>query len=504
MNMAKANLLDDYNPNPDNFYAGLIKGQKFAVIPRLELDSGEVLEQCPIAYKTWGVLNDTRDNVLVVCHALTGSSDVSDWWAPLLGRGRAFDPARFFIFCANVLGSPYGSASPLTIEPSTGSQYAGHFPQTTVRDDVRAHKHVLDALGVRSVAAVIGGSMGGMTTLEWPLCTAPGYVRSIIPIATAADHSAWGISWAETQRQCIYSDPKFDDGYYEPTPEGQPSAGLAAARMVAMLTYRSCVSFDARFGRRPPRQQQQQQKKPLQPQSSAAAAVEPPLDLPRTEVPVVSAAAAAAAHPQQKSDSSANITVANCHGGTGGSGSGSGGKKPHARRDPSFSAQGYLHYQGQKFVQRFDANCYLHITNKMDAHDVTLGRIPLPLPHHTATASDDDDDEALRTVLSRVPPGALVVSVETDALFLPEQQERLAACLPDASLAVLRSSDGHDGFLLEFEQLGALIEGKLRHEFPRFYDGGGENVWLESTAVDGGAAAGGGESLTGEMEGDAW
>lgn len=86
----------------------------------------------------------------------------------------------------------------------------------------RAHKYVLDALGVQSVAAVIGGSMGGMTTLEWPLCTAPGYVKSIIPIATAADHSAWGISWAETQRQCIYSDPKFDDGYYDPLPEGNP------------------------------------------------------------------------------------------------------------------------------------------------------------------------------------------------------------------------------------------------------------------------------------------
>ncbi|KAI0593950.1 homoserine O-acetyltransferase [Biscogniauxia sp. FL1348] len=487
--MAKANLLDGYNPNPDNFYASLIKGQKFAVIPRLELDSGEVLEQCPVAYKTWGVLNDTCDNVLVICHALTGSSDVSDWWAPLLGRGRAFDPARFFIFCANVLGSPYGSASPLTIEPSTGSQYAGHFPQTTVRDDVRAHKCVLDALGVRSVAAVIGGSMGGMTTLEWPLCTEPGYVRNIIPIATAADHSAWGISWAETQRQCIYSDPKFDDGYYEPTPEGQPSAGLAAARMVAMLTYRSCVSFDARFGRRPPRQQQQQQKKP----QAASAAVEPPLDLPRTEVPVV---ATAAAVPQQKSDSGAN-TAADSHGGAGGCGSGSGGKKrPHARRDPpSFSAQGYLHYQGQKFVQRFDANCYLHITNKMDAHDVTLGRVS---PADPATS---DDEALLRRVLARVPPGALVVSVETDALFLPEQQERLAACLPDASLAVLRSSDGHDGFLLEFEQLGALIEGKLRRELPRFYDGGGGSVGLDSMAADGAA---GGESLTGEMEGDAW
>ncbi|KAI5922192.1 homoserine O-acetyltransferase [Camillea tinctor] len=467
--MAKVKLLDGYNPNPDNYYASLIQGQKFAVIPHLELDSGEVLEQCPVAYKTWGVLNDTCDNVLVICHALTGSSDVSDWWAPLLGRERAFDPARFFIFCANVLGSPYGSASPLTVEPSTGSQYAGHFPQTTVRDDVRAHKHVLDALGVCTVAAVIGGSMGGMTTLEWPLCTEPGYVQSIIPIATAADHSAWGISWAETQRQCIYSDPKFDDGYYEPTPEGQPSAGLAAARMVAMLTYRSCVSFDARFGRRPPRQQQQ--KKP-----QSAAAVEPPLDLPRIEVP------------GQKTDNSGTNTAA--------SSNGSVGRKSHAqRRDPSFSAQGYLHYQGQKFVQRFDANCYLHITNKMDAHDVTLGRIP-----PTDAATTTDDDEALRTVLARVPPGALVVSVETDALFLPEQQERLAACLPGASLAVLRSSDGHDGFLLEFEQLGALIEGKLRRDFPRFYDA--ESAANSVEGVE--AVLGGGASLTGEMEGDAW
>ncbi|KAI0131707.1 homoserine O-acetyltransferase [Hypoxylon sp. NC0597] len=444
-----ATLLD-HNPSPQNFYASLIQGQKFAVIPELVLDSGEILESCPIAYKTWGRLNDTRDNVLVICHALTGSSDISDWWSPLLGRGKAFDPAHFFIFCANVLGSPYGSASPLTIDPRTGMRYASEFPQTTVRDDVRAHKYVLDALGVRSVAAVIGGSMGGMTTLEWPLCTAPGYIRSIIPIATAADHSAWGISWAETQRQCIYSDPKFDDGYYEPSPEGQPSAGLAAARMVAMLTYRSCMSFDSRFGRKP----QRQKPRPVQ---------EPPLDLPRTDVPT-----AATTSVKERSER----------------------KSWTAKQNPSFSAQGYLHYQGQKFIQRFDANCYLHITNKMDAHDVTLGRVP--------AQEDNHDDSALRQVLSVVPPGALVVSVETDALFLPEQQERLAACLPDATLAMLKSSDGHDGFLLEFEQLGTLILGKLGKDFPHYYDSATDDLGLleEHTAQPGGA------SLTGEVE--AW
>ncbi|KAI1393738.1 homoserine O-acetyltransferase [Hypoxylon trugodes] len=448
-----ATLLD-HNPNPENFYASLIQGQKFAVIPELILDSGEVLESCPIAYKTWGRLNDTRDNVLVVCHALTGSSDISDWWSPLLGRGKAFDPAHFFIFCANVLGSPYGSASPVTVDPRTGRRYASKFPQTTVRDDVRAHKHVLDALGVRSVAAVIGGSMGGMTTLEWPLCTEPGYVRSIVPIATAADHSAWGISWAEAQRQCIYSDPRFDDGYYEPIPEGQPSAGLAAARMVAMLTYRSCTSFDSRFGRRP----QQQRQKPR-------AVQEPPLDLPRTDVPVATAAPAVTTPVERER------------------------KGWTTRRDPSFSAQGYLHYQGQKFIQRFDANCYLHITNKMDAHDVTLGRV--------SAEESNIDDNALRSILAVVPPGALVVSVATDALFLPEQQERLAACLPGASLAMLKSSDGHDGFLLEFEQLGTLITGKLREDFPQFYN---TTAVVDDTAPV--TAQPGGASLTGEVE--AW
>ncbi|KAF6788199.1 homoserine O-acetyltransferase [Colletotrichum sojae] len=404
-------VLVDFSPDPDNYYARLIRNQNFAIIPSLQLDSGDVLSQCPVAYKCWGRLNDQGDNVLVICHALTGSSDVSDWWSPLIGPGKAFDPRHFLIFCGNVFGSPYGSASPLTTNPHTGRRYASSFPQTTIRDDVRAHKLVLDALGVKSVAAVIGGSMGGMTTLEWPLCTSPGFIRNIIPIATAADHSAWGISWAETQRQCIYSDPKFREGYYEPTPEGQPTAGLAAARMIAMLTYRSCASFDNRFGRKPPR-----------PTSNAT---ELSLKLPST-------------------DDSVTETL----------------KRPTKKkqRDLSFSAQGYLHYQGEKFISRFDANCYLHITNKMDSHDVSHGRTTFV------------DDDGLSEVLSKAPPGALVIGVETDALFLPHQQERLAASLPNSSLAVLKSSDGHDGFLLEFEQLNVLIQGKLRHQLSSLYD----------------------------------
>jgi len=115
----------------------LIADQSFAVIDTLPLDNGDILEKVDIAYKTWGVLNEKRDNVIVICHALSGSSDVSDWWEPLLRPGKAFDFTRYFVFCANLLGSPYGSASPLTINPRTAERYGPLFPDTSIRDDVR-------------------------------------------------------------------------------------------------------------------------------------------------------------------------------------------------------------------------------------------------------------------------------------------------------------------------------------------------------------------------------
>lgn len=140
-------------------------------------------------------------------------------WGPLIKPGRAFDPSKFFIFCGNALGSPYGSASPITINPNTGQTYGPEFPLVTIRDDVKydsfvanlknsIHKIILDDLGVRQVAIVIGGSMGGMNVLEWAFF-GPEYVRSIVPMATSARHSAWCISWGEAQRQSIYADPKY-------------------------------------------------------------------------------------------------------------------------------------------------------------------------------------------------------------------------------------------------------------------------------------------------------
>lgn len=351
----------------------------------------------------------------MLCHALTGSSDAVDWWRPLIGSGKALDYSRYFIFCANVLGSPYGSASPLSINPETAQAYGPSFPDTTIRDDVRIHNLVLDALGVRSVAAVIGGSMGGMTTLEWSLCTSPGYVKNIVPITTSAYHGAWGISWGETQRQAIYSDIAFKQGWYEPIPEGQPRKGLGTARMIAMLTYRSHGSFESRFSRRPAKVK----KTTLGPERLPT----PPLS---------------DSEDVSKQDDVAPIT---------------------------FSAQSYMQYQADKFLKRFDANCYIHLTKKMDSHDVTYGRLSLP----DSQPSYPPSEEHLQTVLRAVPPKALVVSVETDVLFTPQQQLELASCLPDATFVALDSPDGHDGFLLEFETLNRVIKEHLQEQCPWFY-----------------------------------
>jgi homoserine O-acetyltransferase len=122
---------------PENPFFTLIAGQKLAIVPEHTLESDVTLYEVPVAYKTWGKLNDSRDNVMVICHALSGSADVADWWGPLIGDGKAFDTSRFFIICLNTLGSPYGSASPVTIDPITGTYYGPEFPLTTIRDDVK-------------------------------------------------------------------------------------------------------------------------------------------------------------------------------------------------------------------------------------------------------------------------------------------------------------------------------------------------------------------------------
>ncbi len=210
------------------------------------LECGARLGGVRIAYRTWGELADDGGNAVVVCHALTGSADVDRWWPALLGPGKALDPGTDFIVCSNVLGGCYGTIGPTSLRPGTDQRYGPEFPPVTVRDMVRLQMALLDELGVRRIKLVIGGSLGAMQVLEWALLD-PDRVQAIAPIAVGGRHSAWCIAISEVQRQAIYADALWQGGRYEPA--RPPSAGLAAARTVAMTSYRSRASFERRFGR---------------------------------------------------------------------------------------------------------------------------------------------------------------------------------------------------------------------------------------------------------------
>jgi homoserine O-acetyltransferase len=210
------------------------------------LESGVTLPSLRVAYRTWGRLDGDGANAVLVCHALTGSADVERWWSPLVGPGRALDPGRDFVVCSNVLGSCYGTTGPTSLRPGDGRPWRADFPAVSVRDMVRAQAALLDALGVRRLRLVLGGSLGGMQALEWALLF-PGRVEAIAPIAVSARHSAWCIALSEAQRQAIYADPRWRGGRYPAN--DPPEAGLAVARQVAMATYRSRDSLHARFDR---------------------------------------------------------------------------------------------------------------------------------------------------------------------------------------------------------------------------------------------------------------
>lgn len=217
----------------------LALGQPFA------LESGDILPDVQVAYRTWGTLSPEGDNAVVVCHALTGSADADTWWAPLFGPGRVLDPTRHFIVCSNVLGGCYGSTGPASVAPD-GQLWGPRFPRVTIRDQVQLQMLLADHLGIRGIRFVIGGSMGGLQALEWPLLD-PERVGAVVSIAAAGRHPAWCIAWSEAQRQALLADPKFRGGHYEPA--HPPRQGLAAARAVAMVSYRSPVSLGVRFGR---------------------------------------------------------------------------------------------------------------------------------------------------------------------------------------------------------------------------------------------------------------
>jgi len=226
--------------------AGADVGRVLRLPGPFPLESGAVLPGVAVAYRTWGRLDRRRSNAVLVCHALTGSADLEAWWPALLGPGRSLDPRRDFVICSNVLGSCYGTTGPASPHPDGRRAWGADFPGVTIRDLVRLQAALLHALGVGRLRLVIGGSLGGMQALEWAVTYAD-RVEAAVLVATAGRHSAWCIAWSEAQRQAIFADPRWRGGRYPPS--SPPEAGLAAARMMAMVSYRSRASFEARHGR---------------------------------------------------------------------------------------------------------------------------------------------------------------------------------------------------------------------------------------------------------------
>ena len=299
--------------------------------------------------------------------------------------------------------------------------------------------------------------MGGMLVLEYAYF-GPEYVRTVVPIATSSQHSAWGISWGEAQRQSIYTDPKYDDGYY--SFEDPPLAGLGAARMSALLTYRSRNSFESRFGRNIPDPSRRQNingvTRPTTP-SEEHWAIHNDGHRNATSARTPNAHANGGV-----TNGTPIITDPQFHGTT-----------PLAPPSPPpadakrpaptyFSAQSYLRYQGDKFVRRFDGNCYIAITRKLDTHDVARGRLP------PAAAADPD---ATRHALAQIRQPALVLGIESDGLFTFAEQQELAAGIPGARLRTIDSPEGHDAFLLQFEQVNRHVLEFFREVLPDIMPG---------------------------------
>ncbi|KAG0265154.1 homoserine O- acetyltransferase [Mortierella polycephala] len=423
--------LEHQSAQPENPFSRLVPDQTIAIVPEFTLESGFVIRDVPVAYKTWGTLNNAGDNCMVICHPLTRSVDVEDWWSNLMGscglegKGKVIDESKFFVVCLNVLGSPYGSASPLTLNPETGAQYGPEFPLATIRDDCRLHKLVLDDLRVKSVAICIGGSMAGMHVFEWAMLG--DYVKLIVPISAPAKSSAWSISWTEAQRHSIFADPKYLDGYY--SLDCPPLQGMTAARMTAMLTYRTRDSYERRFGR-----DMMDQPRPFVENGSnvpAAATVhrlthneghsQTQKDQLRTTAnmptPVDSPSISGYSTPLIEKENAASV----------------------AYEPPQYAAHSYLRYQASKFNERFDANCYIALSRKMDAHDISYGR------------GNYED------VVHSIQQPVLVIGIESDILYPMPEIQALSNLLPHSELMIVRSAEGHDGILLEHEQINDRI-----------------------------------------------
>ncbi len=391
---------------PDD--VGLVTARDFVYPRAFTFKNGQQLDGLTLRYETYGTLNATRDNAVLICHALSGNHHCAGWnspadkkpgwWNNLIGPGKAVDTRRFFVICANVPGGCSGTTGPSSTNPATGEPYGLRFPALTILDMVRAQKLLLEHLGVAELHTVIGGSMGGMTAMLFAI-EFPRFTRRLLAMATTAREGAQAIAFNEVGRQAIMQDPGWNNGDYPR--DGGPRVGLAIARMMAHITYLSDASMDRKFGRRTI------QSRAKSPQLSA-------------ELPL-------AAESQPSVAAAADFNL-------------------------QFEVESYLRHQGQTFINRFDANSYLYITRALDQFDL------------------DHAYGSLEQAFAPVQAESLVVGFTSDWLFPPEQNRAIALALlragKRASYAELSTDLGHDSFLLESEELYALIRGFLERRQP--------------------------------------
>jgi homoserine O-acetyltransferase len=347
---------------------GFVRGtpaavQRWTPAAPLTLQCGALLPAATIGYQTWGRLNVARDNVIWICHALSGSSDVASWWPQLVGAGRGIDPARHFIVCANVLGGCYGSLGPQSTAPD-GARWGTRFPQVHIADMVEQQRLLADQLGVLGIECVIGGSMGGFQALEWA-AREPERVKSVALIASSWRQPPQAIALADLQCRLLRADPKFRGGEYPL--HDPPIEGLSLARQLGHISYRTPDELDQRFGRQ-------------------------------------------------------------------------------RRDDGTFQVLSYLHRQGEKLVERFDALSYLALSEALNNYDFCEGR------------------GELRVAARRIRQPVLIAGILTDQLYPPGESAKLAAALPDGRLEWIDAPAGHDGFLLEGELFGQLLRKHVLRE----------------------------------------
>ncbi len=330
-----------------------VQGYKYS--RNFSLTCGIDLPGFELSYATYGTLNKHRDNVIWVCHALTGTSEVHTWWPGMVGAGKILDTDRYFIVCVNMLGSCYGSTYALSQHPQTHKPYYHSFPLITIRDMILAYEQLRLHLGINQIYMIIGGSMGGQQALEWAVHQ-PDLFNYVIPIASNAKHSPWGIAFNESQRMAINTDPTWK--------ENHPLAGIEgmkAARAMAMISYRSYQTYD-----------------------------------------------------QTQQDLSNDLLE-------------------------GYRATTYQQYQGEKLAKRFDAFAYWTLSKAMDSHDISRDR------------------GSIISALERVTAQTMVIGVNSDILFPTLEQQFIAKHIPQAIYREINSLYGHDGFLIEIEQISQII-----------------------------------------------